>query len=169
MDIIIGNLCSLLATASDIFASSRKKVRDFLLAQCIGQAFYALCSIVLKGYSAAVQNGICIARNVAAAFNITGKAVEWCFVVLAVALGLVFNNLGWLGILPVVANLIYALAVVLTRERELVLKTAFLINIACYIVFNVMISNLVGAIFNVVLFVSTLLFMVRSIRSKQEA
>ena len=169
MDIIIGNLCSLLATVSDIFASSRKKVRDFLLAQCIGQAFYALCSIVLKGYSAAVQNGICILRNVAAAYNITGKAVEWCFVVLAVALGLVFNNLGWLGILPVAANLIYALAVVLTRDKEMVLKTAFLINVVCYIIFNLALSNVIGAVANIVLFVSTLMFMIHRIRSKQEA
>lgn len=168
MDIIIGNLCSLLATISDIFSASRKKVRDLLLTQCIGQFFYALCGIALKGYSATVQNVICIIRNLAAAFDVKSKVLEWGFVVLAVVLGLVFNNLGWVGYLPIAANLIYSLAVVLTRDKELVLKTAFLINVAFYIVFNAMVCNLVGTVANGVLFVATLLFIIRRLRTRKE-
>lgn len=168
MDIIIGNICSLLATVSDIYSTSRKKVRDLLLFQCIGQFFYAMCGIVLKGYSAAVQNTICIIRNLAAAFDVKSKALEWSFVVLAVVLGLFFNNRGWIGFLPVAANLIYSLAVVLTRDKELVLKTAFLINVGFYIVFNALIYNLVGTLANCVLFVSTLLFIIRRARTRNE-
>ncbi len=167
MDLIIGNLCSLFATVADVISTSRKKVRDFLLFQCVGQFFYLLGTIVLKGYSAAVQNAVCILRNLAAVKNLKSKILEWGLVILALALGLAFNNLGWLGLLPVVANFQYSLAVFRFKDREVPLKISFLINVVMYLVFNFAIRNYVGSAANGFLIVTTILFLIKHQREKE--
>ena len=161
MDLIFGNLCSLFATAADVFSASRKKVKEFLLFQCVGQVFYLVGTVILKGYSAAVQNAICILRNLAAVWNWKSKILEWGLVIGGVVLGLVFNNLGWLGLLPVVANLAYSLAVFRFKDREVPLKVVFLFNVALYLIFNFCIQNYVGTAANGFLFVSTILFLIK--------
>ena len=167
MDLIVGNLCSLFATVADVVSTSRKKVKDFLLYQCVGQFFYLFGTIVLKGYSAAVQNAVCILRNLAAVKNIKSKILEWSLVTVALVLGLVFNNMGWLGLLPVVANFQYSLAVFRFKDREVPLKISFLINVVMYMVFNFTIRNYVGSAANVFLIFSTILFLVKHQREKE--
>jgi len=47
MDIIIGNICSLLAMGTDSLSSTRKNARDVLLVQCLSQLIYGIGSVIL--------------------------------------------------------------------------------------------------------------------------
>ena len=162
MALLIGNLCSLLAMVTDGISSSRKTAKDMLLMQCVSQLLYGICTIVLKGYSGAVQNAVSILRNLIAIRGKESKAVEWGLAALAVILGFCFNNLGVLGWLPIVANLEYTLAVFRFKENERALKIAFLINTALYVVFNVVILNFVGAVSSVAVLIVTAMFLIKS-------
>ena len=161
MDLILGNFFSLLAMVSDSFSSSRKTVRSMLLVQCLGLFFFAVSSICLKGYSAAVQNVVSIFRNLLASSKYQSKKLEWFMVGLAVVLGLLFNNLGLIGALPVIGNLEYTLAMFRFRDNERVLKFAFLVNICLYAVFNLVIMNFVGLIANIVVVSVTASYLIR--------
>ena len=46
MDIIIGNICSLLAMATDSISSTRKTARGVLLVQCLSQIIYCAGAII---------------------------------------------------------------------------------------------------------------------------
>ena len=94
LEVIIGNICSLLAMLADSFGSTRKKAKEVLLMQAFSQGIYCIGSFVLKGYSAAVQNVIGVIPNLIATRKGSHKAVEWILIVLGVALGIVFNNRG---------------------------------------------------------------------------
>lgn len=161
MELILGNFFSLLAMISDSFSSSRKTVRSMLLVQCLGLFFFAVSSICLKGYSAAVQNLVSIFRNLLASSKYKSKVLEWIMVGLAVVLGLLFNNLGWIGTLPVIGNLEYTLAMFRFRDNERLLKFAFLVNICLYAVFNFVIMNFVGLIANIVVVSVTASYLIR--------
>ena len=161
MSIIVGNFCSLLALISDSISSSRKTARGVLLVQCVGQFFYCASSIILKGYSAAVQNAVSILRNLLASSKINSKVLEWLMIAIAVILGIIFNNLGFMGLLPIIANLEYSLAVFKFKNDEKKLKIAFLICILMYAIFNIIILNFVGVISNIVVAVITLMFLIK--------
>ena len=165
MGIILGNVFSLCASISDTLSSSRKTERGVLLVQILSQVFYLASTLALKGYSAAVQNAVSIFRNLAAISKKENKLVEWILVILGVVLGLVFNNRGFMGLLPVVANLEYTLAVFRFKDNERALKIAFAICIALFMIFNVTILNFVGAITNGVVLVMTILFVVKGGKS----
>ena len=156
ISLLLGNGCSLLATLCNMFASTRKTARGVLLVQSLGQAFYFACAIFLKGYSGAVQNAMSIVRNFVALGKKQRKWVELTLVAAAVVLGMVFNNRGLAGWLPIVGNLEYSLAVFRFRDNQRMLKAALVVSLVIFIAFNVVIGNVVGIVADSVVVVTTL-------------
>ena len=156
LSLLLGNGCSLLATLSNMFASTRKTARGVLLVQSLGQVFYFLCGILLKAYSGAVQNALSIVRNFAAMGKKKSKWVEWALIAAGVVLGVVFNNRGLAGWLPIVGNLEYSLAVFRFRDNERMLKAALIVSLLIFVVFNLIIGNIVGAVADTVVSLTTL-------------
>lgn len=154
-DVIIGNAFSLCAMVTDSISGTRKKKSEILGWQLISQFFYTACSIVLKGYSSAVQDAVAILRNLVGMKDLNNKYVEWTLILTAVVLGFVFNNRGYLGWLPVFANLEYSIAIFRFKDNEKALKIAFIINMALYAVFCYVILNYVGTIANIIVVIST--------------
>lgn len=130
--------------------------------QIISQFFYAASSIALKGYSSTAQNLVAVFRNLAAMKHVKSKALEWALILAGVVLGIVFNNRGLLGWLPIIANLEYSIAVFKLKENETALKLAFIINMAMYAVFSLAIMNYVGAVSCTVIAVTTAVSVLRA-------
>ena len=166
VNIVVGNVCSLLAMGTDTISSTQKTANRVLWVQTLSQLIYFIGTIVLKGYSGAVQNAVSIFRNLAAIKKINSKIVEWSFVVLGVALGLFFNNLGWVGLLPVVANLQYTLSVFRFKDNERALKIAFLISVVMFSIFNLALLNFVGFCTNLAVAVATAINLLKRTKSE---
>lgn len=166
INIIAGNICSLVAMGTDSISATRKTAAGVLWFQTLSQFTYCLSTVVLKGYSGAVQNAMSIVRNLAAIKKVESKILEWTLVALGVVLGLVFNNLGWMGLLPVVANLQYTLAVFRFKDNERALKISFLICILMFAVFNAVIVNIVGLCANIVVAITTAICILRKTPKK---
>ena len=159
ISVILGNDCSLLAMVTDSISSTRKTAKGVLLMQSLSQLIYCIGTILLKGYSGAVQNLVSILRNFVAIRKISSPLIEWTLVALGVALGLLFNNLGLIGYLPVVANLQYTLAVFKFKDNERALKISFALCISLFAIFNCAIFNFVGAASNLVVLGTTLVML----------
>ena len=167
ISVILGNGCSLLAMVTDSISSTQKTAKGVLLMQSLSQLIYCIGTILLKGYSGAVQNVVSILRNFVAIRKISSPLIEWILVALGVALGLLFNNLGLIGYLPVVANLQYTLAVFKFKDNERALKISFALCIGLFAIFNCAIFNFVGAASNLVVLGTTLvmLFKQRTVKT----
>ena len=159
ISVILGNACSLLAMVTDSVSATRKTAKGVLLMQSLSQLIYCTGTILLKGYSGTVQNLVSILRNFVAIRKISSAMVEWILVLLGVALGIFFNNLGLIGYLPVVANLQYTLAVFRFKDNERALKISFAVCIGMFMIFNFAILNFVGVISNLVVLVTTLVML----------
>lgn len=162
INLIIGNICSILAMATDSISSTRKTTKGVLLVQSLSQLIYFIGTVVLKGYSGAVQNAVSILRNFVAIRDIHNKYVEWILAGLGVVLGLAFNNLGFMGLLPVIANFQYTIAIFRFQDNERALKISFAIAIGLFAIFNIAIYNVVGMLSNSVVFVTTVAVLLKS-------
>lgn len=161
-NIIIGNICSLLAMGTDSLSSAQKTAKRVLWVQNISQTIYCIGSIFLRGYSGAVQNVVSIIRNLVAIKQVSAKWIEWTLTILGVVLGLVFNNIGWAGLLPVVANLQYTLVMFRFKGDERKLKISFLASALMFAVFSGALLNVAGVATNLVVAVSTVIFLIRT-------
>ena len=153
--LILGNLCTVLAMGFNALSSTRKTTKGVLLTQNVSQGVYAISAIVLGGYSAAVQNVVSIVRNFAAAYHVKSKVLEWSLVILGVVLGIAFNNRSWVGLLPVIGNLQYTLAIFKFKNDERKVKFFFLLSVVAFVIFNIAIRNYAGAVSDLVVIVTT--------------
>ena len=80
-----------------------------------------------------------------------------------------FNNLGVIGWLPVIANLEYSVAVFRFKENGTALKKALLLTLALYAAFNLSIQNYVGVLSNGAVFMSALIFLIKDRKKVQES
>ena len=165
--IVAGNLFSLLATVTDLYSASRKTTRSMLWAQTASQGLLGLSSFVLGGYSAVVQNVVSMIRNITAIGQKSSRLIEYLLIGLGVVLGIIFNNLGAIGWLPILANLEYSVSVFRFKSNERKLKIAFAVCIAFYIAFNVSISNYIGALSNLAVLATTLLALLKTRRESR--
>ena len=92
--------------------------------------------------------------------NIKSKVIEWILIVLGVVLGVIFNNRGLVGWLPIVANLEYSLAVFRFQD-ERGIKIALIINMLMFTVFSAFINNYMGIIANIVVAATTAASLIR--------
>ena len=164
--VIIGNLCTLLAMGANAASATRKSKKSMLQLQNISQVIYCLGSIVLRGYSAAVQNVVSIARNIVAIRNIKSKSLEWTLVVLGAVLGVAFNNRGVLGLLPVIGTLQYTLAIFRIKGNERALKISFLLSTVAFVAFNISLYNFVGAAADSTVAITTIVALIRENNKK---
>ncbi len=123
--------------------------------QIVSQFFYGASSVALKGYSSTAQNVVAVFRNLAAMKNVKSKVVEYMLILAGVVLGILFNNRGLIGWLPIIANLEYSVAVFKLKDNEKALKLAFIINMVMYAVFSAVIMNFVGVLSCAVIAVTT--------------
>ena len=167
-DIIIGNAFSLCAMISDSISGTRKKHSEIMAVQIVSQFFYGASSIALKGYSSTVQNVVAVFRNLAAMKQVKSKVLEWVLILAGVVLGIIFNNRGLLGWLPIIANLEYSVSVFKLKDNEKALKVAFIINMVMYAVFSVVIRNYVGVVSCTVIAVTTAVSLIKAARKPEE-
>ena len=160
--IIIGNILSLCATVSDSVSGTRKKHSQIMAVQIVSQFFYGASSVVLKGHSSTAQNVVAVFRNFAAMKNVKNKILEWGLILAGVVLGIVFNNRGLPGWLPIIANLEYSVAVFRLRDNEKALKLAFIVNMILYAVFSAIIMNYVGVLSCAVIAAATAVSLVKT-------
>lgn len=167
--LVFGNICSLLAMGTDSLSSTRKTVNGMLWMQNASQLIYFIGTVLLKGYSGAVQNVVCILRNLVVIKGLHNKFLEWALIILGVAVSLYFNNLGFMGLLPIIANLQYTLALFRFQDNERAMKISFMITALLFAVFCLVIWNFVGVCTNLVVATTTFLFLIKTRKSPQEA
>lgn len=170
-EIIAGNLCSFFAMITNSFSGTRKKQREILGVQILSFIFYGVGSFILKGYSSTVQNAVGILRNVAAMTSrkskVLDRIIEWTLISLGVILGVVFNNRGLLGWLPIVANFEYSIAVFRLKNNGRMLRYAFIVNLLMYTVFAAVISDYVSIAANLFAAVTTVIFLIKEKRAEK--
>ena len=93
----------------------------------------------------------------------SSKLLEYGLIAIGVVLGVLFNNQGLIGWLPILSNLVYSISVFRFKDDEYSLKIAFTVCVAMYIAFSIKIQNYVGAASNILVF-STSLFSVLTYR-----
>lgn len=145
LNVILGNIFSLIANVFATLNGTRKKKRDMIICD-MGAAFcFTISDLVLKGYSGAVQNIVGILRNIVALFMPDNKAIGWTLVAAGVIFGIMFNNKGILGLLPVVSCFYYSICVINKKTTARQLKFAFIINTISFSIYCFIIQNYVGS------------------------
>lgn len=129
-----------------------EKSRVFLF-QAIETSINIVKNIVLGGFSGAVTQVFGLIRNVALA---RGYSSWWLTVVLSVCQligGIMVNQHGWIGLLPMIASISYTV-ISLSTTDILITKHALFWNISLWMVYDMVIMDWVSVAMSVVFLVT---------------
>lgn len=141
--ILIGNLISFVA-ACFTFASSwvgeRKQIYLLQAVQCF---LIAISNIFFASYSGCLTLLLCALRNVFSAYDKLTRNRSILFIVVMVPLGILFNNRGILGLLPVVTTVIYTLGCAYAKRIRMI-KANVILNLVLWAIYDIFVMDFVS-------------------------
>lgn len=162
MNIILGNITSLISCLLDAYSVTKENKKGMLIVQCFSFVIYAVTNVLLNAYSAVVQNIFSLIRNILAAKGVKNRIVEYIIVLACLFLGLYFNNLGFIGLLPVFGNVEYSICLFALKNHMKGIRISFLVCNICFLILNIFIFNYVGLISNSITVITTIVKLLRN-------
>lgn len=146
VQIVIGNMIALIASILMVFAGLQKKKKKILFIQIIQIELSVISNLVLGGYTGAIINAVSCVRDILCYKDKMGNKEKIIIIVLAVGLSITFNNLGWIGLLPVVATVVY---IIFMNTKDVVrFKYLIIFSMIMWLVYDIYIKSYTSGIFD---------------------
>ena len=132
-NIILGNIFSFFATLCIIISVAKKTKTAFIGWQIGDDIFGCLTCLTLASYSALTVCLVCFIRNLLAYKNKLNKLLTGILFLANIIIGLYVNNLGVIGLLPIIAAASYTIFVYLAKTAQQ-MRLALISNLALWVV-----------------------------------
>ena len=142
--------------------------RQIIGLQAMNHALAVIGGSLLKGYSGVVQDAIGLIRNVIVLKEKQTKFLKILFVGLGLVLGILFNNRGWIGLLPIIGSTEYAIVIVNEKTTERTIKKAIIASTLLWAIYSLFLYNIVNVVANLVTMISAILYLIRN-KNQNEA
>lgn len=154
MEIIIGNIVALVASVVMVYSgivNNRKKV---IILQTIYTALFIVSDLLLDGFSGAIINTLSILRNILAYNDKLDTNSKIVISILAIITCIIYNNLGFVGLFPLISMILYLLFMNtkdIQKFKLLIIGTSFLwalydLRIKLYTSFAFDMATIIGAL-----------------------
>lgn len=146
MFLIIGNIIALVASLLMVYSGILKEKKKILCVQTVQIGLSVISNIILGGITGAIINAISIIRNIIYYKEKLGTSEKIIITVLAVSLSLMFNNLGIIGVLPIVSTVTYVWLMNIKDVKKFKLLIAF--TMLMWLIYDIVIKSYTSAIFD---------------------
>ncbi|MBR2241063.1 MAG: YgjV family protein [Clostridia bacterium] len=144
--IIIGNIIALIASILMVLAGLQKKKKKILFIQIIQIALSVISNLVLGGYTGAIINALSCVRDILCYKDKMGTKEKIIIIILAVGLSLAFNNLGWIGLLPLIATVVY---ITFMNTKDVVkFKLLIIFSMVMWLIYDLYIKSYTSGVFD---------------------
>ncbi len=159
MRLLIGNIIALIASLIFVYSGILKKKNKILIAQGIQKGLSTISNIILKGYAGAVIHAISLVRNILCYYGKLNVLAKIIITILTVVLTLIFNNLGLIGIIPLVASLLYLWFM---DTKDIVkFKYLLLVTIVSWAIYDLSVKSYTSFAFNIFSAITTIISVIQ--------
>lgn len=145
-NIVIGNVIALIASILMVLAGLQKKKKNILAIQIAQIGLSVVSNIILGGYTGAVINALSCVRDIMCYKDKLGKKEKTIIIILAIGLTIAFNNLSWIGILPLIATIIY---ISFMDTKDVVkFKILIIFSMIMWLIYDLYIKSYTSGIFD---------------------
>lgn len=159
--IILGNILTLVAIGFTYLNGTSKQKKQMILCDIGSASFFSLSDLVLGGYSGFVINFTGILRNLSALYLPNSKYIGWVLSIAGALIGIVVNNHGLIGILPIFTGLYYSYCIIDKKASARKLKMALILNTLAFTLYAVVIFNVIGFVSDAIVATTTIIAYIR--------
>lgn len=165
MKIIVGNFIALLASLAMVYAGILKDKKKILYTQTIQCALFIISNIILGGIPGAIVNFLSCIRNILCYHNRLKSLEKIILIVLSIILTIMFNDLGFIGLLPTISTILYILF--MNTKNIFKFKYLVLITTLLWLIYDICIKSYTSFIFDVFCIIATLISLLQ-LKNKKE-
>lgn len=145
-NVIIGNVVALIGSVLMVYSGFIKEKKKILYVQTLQIGLFVISNFVLGGITGGIINILCCIRNILSYKDKLGLKEKIIITILSVALTVPFNNLGIIGLLPMVSTVLY---IWLINVKDIVkFKMLIAFTNFTWLVYDICILSYTSAIFD---------------------
>ncbi len=144
--ILIANVIALIASILMVYTGYIKKKEKILFFQTVQIGLSVISNIILGGITGAIINALGLIRNILCYKEKLNKIAQVILIILSILLGVYFNNLALIGLLPIISNVVY---IVFMNIKDVIkFKYLIIFTMTMWLVYDIYIMSYTSAVFD---------------------
>ena len=144
--ILIANAIALLASLLMVYTGYIKKKEKILFFQTIQIGLSVISNLILGGITGAIINALGLIRNILCYKEKLNKIAQIILIILSILLGVYFNNLALIGLLPIISNVVY---IVFMNIKDVIkFKYLIIFTMTMWLIYDIYIMSYTSAVFD---------------------
>lgn len=146
ISVLIGNIIAFIASILMVYSGLLKQKQKILYFQTIQFGLAAISNIILGGATGAIINMLSIIRNILCYKDRLGINEKIFITILSSILTLKFNNLGYIGLFPLISMIVYIWLMNTKNVKKFKLLIAF--SMFMWFIYDIVIKSYSSAVFD---------------------
>ena len=146
IQLICGNTIALIASILMLVSGIVKDRKKIIYIQTIQILGFALSDLILGGYTGTIVNLISLIRNYWCYNDMLTNTKKVILILLSITCSLLFNNLGFLGLLPLISTVVYTCF--MDVKNTIKLKLLIMFTMILWLIYDSFIKSYTSAIFD---------------------
>lgn len=144
--ILIANAIALIASLLMVYTGYIKKKEKILFFQTIQIGLSVISNLILGGITGAIINALGLIRNILCYKEKLNKIAQIILIILSILLGVYFNNLALIGLLPIISNVVY---IVFMNIKDVIkFKYLIIFTMTMWLIYDIYIMSYTSAVFD---------------------
>ena len=144
--LIVGNIVALIGSLLMVYTGIIKEKKKIIFVQTIQIAFLIASNLILGGITGAIINAVSCVRNIICYKDKLGTKEKIILVVISTTLSLYFNNLGIIGLLPLISTVSYTL--LMDMKDVIKFKILLIFTLVLWLIYDLYIKSYSSALFD---------------------
>ena len=164
--ILIANAIALLASLLMVYTGYIKKKEKILFFQTIQIGLSVISNLILGGITGAIINALGLIRNILCYKEKLNKIAQIILIILSILIGVYFNNLALIGLLPIISNVVY---IVFMNIKDVIkFKYLIIFTMTMWLVYDIYIMSYTSAVFDLGTMIANIIAVIQIKRNKGE-
>lgn len=165
ISIVIGNIIALIASILMVYSGTLKQKKRILYFQTVQIGMSVISNIILGGITGAIINALSMIRNILCYKDKLGLKEKIVITILAIILTFKFNNLGYIGLLPLISTITYIWLMSIKNVKKFKLLITF--TMLMWFIYDIAIKSYTSAIFDFMNIVANIvtIFQIKSVKN----
>ena len=146
IQIIIGNIIALIASLLMVYSGIIKQKKKILYIQTVQIGLSVISNIVLGGIVGAIINALSCIRNILCYKEKLELKEKIIITILATILSIAFNNLGIIGLLPLISTIVYLW--LMDLKDVIKFKILMIFTMVLWLIYDICIKSYTSAVFD---------------------
>ena len=144
--ILIANAIALIASLLMVYTGYIKKKEKILFFQTIQIGLSVISNLILGGITGAIINALGLIRNILCYKEKLNKIAQIILIILSILLGVYFNNLALIGLLPIISNVVYIEFMNIKDVTKF--KYLIIFTMTMWLIYDIYIMSYTSAVFD---------------------